>query len=66
MGRTMSSREVIAKLKKLGWYLYAVEGDHYNFKHPELKGKVTVCHPVKTIGETLLKSIERQAQTRLK
>ena len=66
MGRTMTSREVIKALKKLGWYLDSSVGDHFQFKHDAIPGKVTVKHPLKDISGALLDSIERQCGTRLK
>lgn len=60
-----SSRELIAILKKDGWFEVNHEGDHKQFKHPEKKGKVTVTHPVKSIPIGTLKSIERQAGIKL-
>ncbi len=56
-----SSREVIALLKKDGWYEINCEGDHHQFKHPTKKGRVTVPHPVKDISIGTLKNISRQA-----
>ncbi|MEA4876715.1 hypothetical protein SDC9_169722 [bioreactor metagenome] len=66
MGRTISSREIIAMLKAKGWEKVASIGDHVQFKHPHKKGKVTVKHPEKDISGALLKSIEKQAGIRLK
>lgn len=47
--KSYSSREVIALLKKNGWYLIGCVGDHHQFKHPSKKGRVSVPHPVKDI-----------------
>ena len=49
-----------------GWERVKVTGDHFQFKHPAKPGKVTVPHPVKDIGDPLLKSIERQSGLRLR
>jgi predicted RNA binding protein YcfA (HicA-like mRNA interferase family) len=43
----MDSRDVIRRLKKDGWILHHVKGDHHQFKHPEKPVKVTVPHPKK-------------------
>ena len=59
--KSYSSREVIALLKVDGWYEYGCEGDHWQFKHPTKKGKVTVTHPKKDIPLPTLKSIMRQS-----
>lgn len=61
MGKSMSSREVIEVLKKAGWLLDSIRGDHHHFKHPTLPGKVTVPHPVKDLTLTVIKYIEKQA-----
>ena len=61
MGKTYSSREVIQILKADGWYHYDTQGDHYQFKHPVKKGKVTVPHPNKELGKYVIQSIKKQA-----
>lgn len=33
----MSSREIIKRLKKDGWFLVKVVGSHHHFKHPSKK-----------------------------
>ena len=58
--KSFSSREVIAILKANGWYLVATEGSHYQYKHPEKKGKATIKHPCKDIPPKTLKSISLQ------
>ena len=57
----MSSFEVIQILRRDGWTLKAVKGDHHQFVHPTKKGKVTVPHPKKDIPIMTLKNIEKQA-----
>lgn len=59
--KSYSSREVIEKLKKDGWYEVGCDGDHHQFKHPVKSGKVTVTHPRKDIPKGTLKSISKQA-----
>jgi len=59
--KAYSSREVIKILIADGWYLEAVRGDHYQFKHPTKKGKVTVPHPKKNLPKRTIKSILKQA-----
>lgn len=59
--KSYSSREVIALLKKDGWYLIGCVDDHHQFKHPSKKGRVSVPHPVKDIPLGTLKNISRQA-----
>lgn len=62
--KSYSSREVIKTLKQHGWYEASCVGDHYHFKHPNIKGKVTVTHPKKDIPIKTLKSILKQAGIR--
>ena len=57
----MNSREIIKRLKSEGWFLHHVKGDHHQFKHPEITGKVTVPHPNKDMAIGTLRSIYRQA-----
>jgi len=58
---TMNSKQVIKLLKKEGWYLDRVKGSHYQFKHPEKTGLVTVRHPDGDIPAGTLNSIKKQA-----
>jgi predicted RNA binding protein YcfA (HicA-like mRNA interferase family) len=55
------SREIIRMLKDDGWEHVATRGDHWQFKHPTKKGRVTVPHPKKDIPIGTLKSIERHS-----
>ena len=64
--KSYSSREVIAILKKDGWYEVACVGDHHQFKHPQKPGRVTVKHPDKDIPRKTLDSIERQSGLRFR
>ena len=57
----MKSAEVIRRLKREGWVLHNVRGSHYQFKHPEKPGKVTVPHPKHDLPLPTLRSIYRQA-----
>ena len=59
--KSYSSREVIKILESDGWYLVSTKGSHYQFKHPDKKGRVTVKHPDKNIPLDTMKSIERQS-----
>ena len=59
--KSYSSREVIAMLKKDGWYLMNSEGSQHQFKHPTKPGKVTVKHPQKDIPPKTLASIANQS-----
>jgi len=66
MTHSVSSRDVIEMLKRDGWFQVGVTGDHFHFKHGTKLGKVTVPHPRKDIAIGTLKSIERQAQLKLR
>ncbi|MBW1941038.1 MAG: type II toxin-antitoxin system HicA family toxin [Deltaproteobacteria bacterium] len=52
---------MIKSLKQNGWIQVATSGSHIQFRHPEIKGRVTVPHPKKDIPVGTLKSIERQS-----
>lgn len=57
----MRAREVIKILKKEGWYEVGGKGSHINFKHPTIKGKITVPSHSGDIPRRTLDSILRQA-----
>ena len=55
-------KEVIKLLEENGWYLSYTKGDHRQFKHPTISGKVTVRgKPSETLSQELLNSIWKQA-----
>ena len=56
-----TSRQIIKMLKKEGWCHTRTQGDHWQFKHPSKKGKVTVPHPKKFLGIKTIKSVLKQA-----
>jgi len=62
----MDSRNIIAKLEADGWYRVAQKGSHLHFKHPTKPGRATVPHPRKDVHIDTVKSIERQAQVKLR
>ena len=62
----MDSRDVIKALQQAGWYEVSQVGSHKPFKNDKLSGRVTVPHPKKSIAVGTLKSIEKQAQIRLR
>ena len=61
MKKLYSSKEVIHLMKKDGWKLVAVRGDHNQFKHPCKKGKVTVVHPLERMPPKSVHAIFKQA-----
>ena len=62
----VDSREVIQRLQDDGWYEVAQKGSHKQFKHPTKKGRVTVPSPGRDLPKGTPRSIERQAQIRLR
>jgi len=62
----MRSGEVIKKLEKAGWVEVRQSGSHKHFRHPTLKGTVTVPHPKSEMAIGTLKSIEKQSGVRLR
>jgi len=57
----VNSRDVIRALIEAGWVHVATKGDHWQFKHPDRPGRVTVPHPKRDLPRGTLGSIERQA-----
>jgi predicted RNA binding protein YcfA (HicA-like mRNA interferase family) len=62
----MNSRKIIQILKQNGWYEVAKVGSHTQFRHLQIKGRVTVPHPKKDLPTGTLKSIERQSGIKFK
>jgi predicted RNA binding protein YcfA (HicA-like mRNA interferase family) len=62
----MNSREVIRLLQQSGWQQVAQKGSHVQFKHPDRPGRVTVPHPKQDVPIGTLRSIEKQAQMKLR
>lgn len=62
MGKwNITSRHIIKALQKDGWFHIRTQGDHWQFKHSNKKGKVTVPHPNQSLGIKTIKSILKQA-----
>jgi predicted RNA binding protein YcfA (HicA-like mRNA interferase family) len=57
----MKSSDLIKNLMNMGWYLHRIKGSHHHFRHPALKGLVTVPHPAQELPKGTVKSIMRQA-----
>jgi predicted RNA binding protein YcfA (HicA-like mRNA interferase family) len=62
----MTSREIIRKLERDGWFEVAQAGSHKQFKHASKPGRVTVPSPRKQIPLGTLRSIEKQAGIKLR
>ncbi|WP_349643573.1 type II toxin-antitoxin system HicA family toxin [Bradyrhizobium genosp. SA-3] len=52
--------------KANGWEQVDQKGSHVQFKHPTKSGRVTVPHPKRDIPIGTIKSIEKQADLKLK
>ena len=60
--KAYKTKQVIKMLEDDGWYLYAMKGDHRQFKHPNKPGKVTVNGPMnREMDQRNLNSIWHQA-----
>lgn len=57
----MDSRQLIAMIMKDGWVLINARGSHYQFRHPEKPGRVTVPHPKRDLPKGTVHSILKQA-----
>ena len=57
----MRSREMIKAIEEDGWYLVAVKGSHYQYKHPNKPGRVTIKHPDSDLPKGTINSILKQA-----
>jgi predicted RNA binding protein YcfA (HicA-like mRNA interferase family) len=57
---------LVTALLQDGWIEVSQKGSHKQFKHPSKPGRVTVPHPKKDIPLGTLRSIEKQAGSRLR
>ncbi len=62
----MDSRTIIKTLRRDGWFEVNQVGSHKQFKHPTKKGRVTIPHPKRDMPLGTLRSIEKQAQIKLR
>ena len=63
----MKAREIVRLLEADGWRAVRTSGSHHHFRHPTKPGTVTVAmHGSQDIKLGTLKSIERQAQLKLR
>lgn len=61
MEKNYGSREIIQKLKKDGWVLSRIKGDHHQFKCSFKKGCITIQHPFKDLDRDVVNSVFKQA-----
>ncbi len=58
----MNVRDIIALIKKDGWFLVNQEGSHRQYKHHVKKGKVTIAGKLSAdVARKTLNSILKQA-----
>ena len=60
-GNILTFKEVEKILIKDDWYRYKVVGSHYQYKHKEKEGKITIPRHNKEIKKGTLNSILKQA-----
>ena len=60
----MNSAALIKQITEAGWVHVHTVGSHHQFKHPTIKGKVTVPHPKKDLPIGTVRSILKQAGLR--
>ena len=59
----MKIKEAITLLEKEGWYLARTKGSHRQYKHPSLKGLVTIAGKLSDeLAPGTLNSILKQAR----
>ena len=63
--KLQNSKELLKLLKFHGWNLVAIKGSHFQLKHHEIKGRVTLPHP-KNLPIGTLKSVLKQAKIKIK
>jgi predicted RNA binding protein YcfA (HicA-like mRNA interferase family) len=62
--KLQNSKELMKLLKFHGWKVVAIKGSHYQLKHHEIKGRVTLPHP-KDLPIGTLKSVLKQAKIKI-
>ena len=58
----MRSRDLIAEIEALGWVLDRKRGSHHVFKHPTLRGNLSVLHPKDNLGTGLVQKLRKFAE----
>lgn len=57
----MTFKQIEKILLREGWYRYHVVGSHYQYKHNNLPGKITIPRHCKELKKGTLNSILKQA-----
>ena len=60
----VSSRQIVADLKRDGWAEVNRVGSHVHFKHPTKPGRLTLPHPNRTMNIKTLRSVEKASGLR--
>lgn len=60
-GARRTHADDIRALDRAGWFHVAAKGDHWQFKHATVPGRVTVPHPERDLPIGTLRSIEKQS-----
>ncbi len=56
-----NSRKLMQMLRRDGWILDRVKGDHHTFKHSDIEELVSLPHPKKDLPLGLVRSLYRVA-----
>lgn len=56
-----TSRKLVRMLRKDGWEIDRIKGDHHTFKHPDKTELITLTYPKKDLPLGLVRSIYRIA-----
>lgn len=57
----MTFKQIEKILLKDGWYLYKTVGSHYQYKHNNKLGKITIPRHCKELKKAIVNSILKQA-----
>lgn len=58
----VAAREIVAALKRAGWYVDDIRGSHHQLLHPDRPGKVTILvHGNRILEPWVLKKVLKQA-----
>lgn len=58
----MKVKDCIKMIEADGWYLVVTRGSHWQYKHPEKPGRITIAgHPADVLAPGTLNSILKQA-----
>lgn len=61
-GKSVKVGEIIKLIESYGWYQIEQKGSHRQFKHPEIKGRVTVAgKPSQDLTKATASSVLKQA-----